>query len=115
MKTTVSLKGLKFWAYHGVYDKEREDGNEFFCDVEVELKSFDSLEDNIHDTVNYEGLYQIVRKEMQQKRKLLETVCLNIINEIKELDNVTSAMVRIQKADPPVGGKVARAVVEMRF
>lgn len=115
MKTIVSLEGLKFWAFHGVYDKEREDGNEFTCDVHVELKSFDSLDDNIHDTVNYELIYKIVEIEMQNQRKLLETICLNIINKIRDIDNVVAAKVRIQKSNPPLGGDVKRAAVEMQF
>lgn len=115
MKTVVSLEQLKFWAFHGVYEQERQEGNEFLCDVQVELKSFDSLDDNIHDTVNYEDIYKIVESEMTQQKRLLETVCLLIINRIKELDNVVAATVRIKKSNPPLGGDVKRAVVEMQF
>ena len=49
MKTIVSIEGLKFRAHHGFYDEERKTGNDFSCDVFVELKSYDSLEDNIYD------------------------------------------------------------------
>lgn len=115
MKTTVSLEGLTFFAYHGFYDEERKKGNDFVCDVSVQLKSFDTLDDNIYDTVNYEDVYKIVESEMKLTRKLLETVALHIIRRIQELDNVTAAKVRIHKLNPPIEGKVERAVVEMRF
>lgn len=115
MKTVVSLEGLNFFAYHGFYDEERKKGNDFVCDVSVELKSFDTLDDNIYDTVNYEEVYKIVETEMKQTRKLLETVALHIIRRIQELDNVTAAKVKIHKLNPPIEGKVERAVVEMRF
>ena len=41
MKTTVSIKGAEFHAYHGYYEEERLTGNTFCIDAEVELKSFD--------------------------------------------------------------------------
>jgi len=115
MKTRVSIEGLQFFAYHGFYDEERKQGNDFVCDVQVELKSFDSMEDNIYDTVNYEDIYRIVEEEMKITRKLIETVAFNIIEKIKLLNHVTGAMVKISKIRPQLDGKVDRAVVEMKF
>lgn len=115
MKTIVSLEGLTFWAFHGFYDEERKKGNDFVCDVSVELKSYDSIEDNITDTVNYEYVYDIVEDEMQKTKKLIETVAYAIIKRIQELEHVTAARVKIYKLNPPLKGKVDRAVVEMRF
>ena len=115
MKTRVSIEGLKFFAYHGFYDEERKKGNEFECDVTVEVKSFDSMDDNINDTVNYEEIYQIVHEEMNYTRKLIETIAFNIIEKIKQLEHVTGATVKISKLNPPLNGKVDRAVVEMKF
>lgn len=115
MKTKVAIEGLQFFAYHGFYDEERKKGNDFVCDIAVELKSYDSIEDNIHDTVNYEDIYEIVSDEMQQTKKLIETVAYKIIKRIQELDNVTGATVKIHKLNPPIKGKVEKAVVEMKF
>ncbi len=115
MKTIVSLEGLEFKAYHGFYDEERKSGNRFVCNVHVELKSFDSLDDNIHDTVNYEEVYAIVEEEMKKTCKLIETVAYNIIERIKLLDNVTGANVKLIKLNPPLVGIAAQAVVEMKY
>jgi dihydroneopterin aldolase len=116
MKTTVSLKGVEFFAYHGFYPEERKAGNKFIIDVEVELKSFDSNDDNINDTVNYEDLFKICKKEMDKTQKLLETVVFNIISKVKsDLDNVTSGKVKLEKISPQLGGKVEKAIVEMEF
>ena len=101
---------------NGYYEEERKAGNKFSIDAEVELKSFDSGDDNIHDTVNYENLYNICKEEMANTQKLLETVVFNIITRVKDdLDNVTSGKVRLEKFSPQLGGKVGKAVVEMRF
>lgn len=115
MKTVVTLEGLEFKAYHGFYDEERKRGNRFICDASVELKSFDSSDDNIYDTVNYEDIYAIIEEEMKKTCKLIETVAYNIIERIRLLDNVTGAAVRISKLNPPLVGIASKAVVEMRF
>jgi len=115
MKTTVSLEGLQFRAHHGFYDEERQKGNDFICDVNVEVKSYDSIDDNIFDTVNYEDVYKIVEDEMSKTKKLLETVVFNILERIKSLDNVTGATVKLSKLNPPIGGNVEKAVVQMKY
>ncbi len=116
MKTTVSIEGAEFYAYHGFYDEERKSGNNFILYAEVELKSFDSNDDNIYDTVNYETIYQICKSEMEHTQKLLETVVYNIIMRMKnELDNVTSGKVILEKLNPKLGGPVRKSRVEMKF
>lgn len=116
MKTTVSIKGAEFFAYHGFYEEERLTGNTFIIDAEVELKSFDSSDDNIHDTVNYEKLFEICAEEMENTQKLLETVVFNIIARFNNsFSNVTGGKVKLEKIGPQLGGKVEKAVVEMQF
>jgi 7,8-dihydroneopterin aldolase/epimerase/oxygenase len=116
MTTKVAILGTEFYAYHGFYEEERKSGNTFIIDAEVTLKSFDTSDDNIHDTVNYEQLYIITNEEMSKTQKLLETVVFNIINRFKdELPNIMSATVRMEKIAPQLGGKVAKSVVEMTY
>ena len=116
MKTTVSIKGAEFFAYHGYYEEERLSGNTFIVDAEVELKSFDSSDDNIHDTVNYEKLFKICASEMDNTQKLLETVVFNIITRFNDsFSNITGGKVKLSKLGPQFGGKVEKAIVEMEF
>jgi len=116
MKTKVAIKGAEFYAYHGFYEEERRAGNTFIIDAEVTLKSFDSSDDNITDTINYEQLYNISKQEMSKTQKLLETVVFNIIGRFKaELPGIVAANVRMEKIGPQLGGKVAKSVVEMEF
>lgn len=116
MKTKVSIKGAEFYAFHGYYEEERKAGNTFVVDAEVTLKTFDSSDDNIQDTVNYESMYHIISQEMDRTQQLLETVVYNIITRFRdELENVSSATVRLEKIAPQLGGKVQKSVVEMEF
>jgi dihydroneopterin aldolase len=116
MKTKVAIKGAEFFAFHGYYKEERKAGNNFIIDAEVELKTFDSDDDNIQDTVNYQHLYNICKEEMVSTQQLLETVVFNIITRFKnDLPNVSSGEVKMEKLGPQLGGKVQKAVVEMSF
>jgi len=116
MKTKVSIQGAEFYAFHGFYEEERLAGNTFILDAEVTLKSFDSIDDNIHDTVNYEEMYTICKDEMSKTKKLLETVVFNIVTRFKnELDNIVAAKVRLEKLGPQMGGKVEKSVIEMEY
>ena len=115
MKTTVGIKNAEFFAYHGYYPEEQLTGNTFRIDAEVNLKTFDTLDDNIGDTVNYELLYAICKEEMQNTQKLLETVVFNIANRYKDLPNVAGGRVCMEKMGPQLGGKVEKAVIEMEF
>jgi len=59
--TTIALEGMHFFAYHGYYAEERIVGNQFIIDVYVDVDTFDSQDDNIDDTVNYEVIYDITK------------------------------------------------------
>jgi 7,8-dihydroneopterin aldolase/epimerase/oxygenase len=116
MKTKVAIKGAEFYAYHGFYEEERKAGNTFIIDAEVTLKTFDSSDDNIFDTVNYEQIYTICKQEMEKTQKLLETVVYNIISRFRdEFENINGATIRIEKIGPQMGGKVGKSVVEMEY
>lgn len=113
MTGKVSLEGLEFHAFHGVYPHERESGNWFEVDIAVEADfSAAAKEDNITGTVNYEELFRIVREEMEKPSKLLETVAEKIVkNVLKQFPEVLQVELKISKLNPPIGGKCKRASI----
>lgn len=116
MKTRVAITGAEFYAFHGYYEEERKAGNTFIIDAEVTVGTFDSMDDDIHDTVNYENIYNICKQEMTVPRKLLETVVFSIISSFQnEFKNILGSKVRLEKIGPQLGGKVEKSVIEMEF
>ena len=62
MHGKVSLEGLEFHAYHGVYAHERSSGNKFEVDIFVETDFDESaFRDELAGTLNYEDLYVVVK------------------------------------------------------
>jgi len=115
MKTitqTVALTDLRFYAYHGYYPEEQVLGNNFVVDVQATFPKEGGAGDDLAHTVDYQELYEIVRTEMQQPRKLLETVAEAILERTQaRFPFVTAIRARICKCRPPFGGDLARASV----
>lgn len=111
----VALEGLEFHAFHGVYPHERNSGNWFEVDVAVETDfTQGAATDELVGTVNYETLFAIVKAEMEEPSKLLETVAEKIVKEVLEqLPAAQQVELKISKINPPIGGKCRKASISI--
>lgn len=109
----IRLEGMSFYAHHGYYTHERTRGNNYIVDVSVELNiDKAALEDDLHETVNYEIIYRICSDIMEQPCKLIETVAFRIAHEIKtSFPQLRNIRVVINKIKPELGGPVQSAQV----
>ena len=113
MTGKISLEGLEFHAFHGVYPHERESGNWFEVDITVHTDIPEgSIGDDLSKTVNYETLYEFVKAEMEKPSKLLETVAEQIVERVlRDLAEVHQIEIKISKINPPIGGKCKKASI----
>lgn len=111
----ISIEKMEFYAYHGCFAEERKIGTWFNVDLSMEVDTSKAEEsDNLEDTVNYQEVYQVVKKEMMVSSKLLENVARRILNAIKEaFPTVSYAWVKVKKMNPPLGGKMESVSVEL--
>jgi dihydroneopterin aldolase len=111
----ISLEGLEFHAYHGVYPHERDSGNWFEVDITVNADFTEgAARDEISGTVNYETLFSIIKEEMEKPSKLLETVAEQIVKSVLlRLPTVEKVELKISKLNPPIGGKCRKASVSL--
>lgn len=117
IRQQIALIDARFFAYHGYYPEEQVLGNEFMVDICVTFdKDGHARADDLRHTVNYEQLYDIAKTEMQQPRKLLETVADAMLNRIKaDFPFVLIVQVSITKHNPPFGGDQAKAQVMLKW
>ena len=101
----ISLEGLEFFAYHGVHDFEKDQGNSFIVDVEVEVDVTEAEKtDELSGTIDYEVLFNLVSAEMDIRSKLLEHVSSRICNSVlNNWEQIQHVKVRIGKMNPPIG------------
>jgi 7,8-dihydroneopterin aldolase/epimerase/oxygenase len=104
----IALEGMEFYSYHGHLKEEQIIGTMFIVDIELEFDtSKPERSDHLQDTVNYQEVYGIVKREMETKSHLLEHVARRILASVKAaFPGVTSVRVKLSKINPPVGGKV---------
>ncbi len=112
--SVISLEGMKFYAYHGVYKEEKIIGGEYLVDLFIETDiSKAASGDDIFQTINYETLYTICEIEMGKSVDLIETLVSNIISKIKkQFKTIQFIRVKIKKLSPPLGGKIEFAAIE---
>jgi dihydroneopterin aldolase len=111
----IALEGMRFHAFHGVYEAERKLGTSFVVDIYVNTMAtlVAGATDNPANALNYETVYMLCKMEMQQPRNLIEAVASGIMRQMKnQFDNMMSLKVRIRKLNPPLGGVVGASMVE---
>jgi 7,8-dihydroneopterin aldolase/epimerase/oxygenase len=109
---TITLNGLRFHAFHGIYPEEQKTGNEFLVDLAVTYLPDTETITDIEHTINYVALYELIKKAMRIPRGLLETLAMEITGSIHELyPQITSVDISIKKLHPPVEGFIGNVGV----
>lgn len=80
MADRIELKGLKARGFHGCFDHERRDGQDFSCDVTLWLDFRQAARtDDLDNTVDYGAVAQRAHAIMTgEPRNLIETVATDI-------------------------------------
>ena len=115
MTAKIGLEDVRFHAPHGYFDEEQLMGNEFSIDVEVDALVEDAATtDDLGGTVNYATIYYLLQAEMKKPTQLLEALAYRMGSRILEqFDNVTGVRLKLRKLNPPLGGRVGAAFVEV--
>lgn len=108
----IVLEGMQFHAFHGVHAEERVMGGKYQVDVYLDYP-FEGNADRLERTANYEQVYQIVASCMQEPVQLIEHLAELILGDLQAAFLEAKVKVRVSKFQPPVGGVVTRAYVEV--
>ncbi len=113
MTTKIVLDTMRFHAFHGVMQHEKQVGNEFEVSLTLEVDVTAAVEsDRLADTINYADLYALVKAEMAIPSELIEHVGGRILKRVKvEYPRVLRLEVRVAKLHPPVEGVMKKAEV----
>jgi dihydroneopterin aldolase len=77
---TLTIKGMKFRAFHGVHEHEKEEGNDFEVDVifEADLSNA-GKSDRLSDAIDYTKVHRICAEVMSgDSVDLIEHLCYQI-------------------------------------
>ena len=115
--SNILLDDMRFYAYHGVMEQERQVGGEYSLSLTVEADLAEAARtDDVADTINYAALYALVEREMAVPSRLLEHVAASIgWRTLEEYDRVTAVTVKVTKLNPPMGADCKGASVELKL
>lgn len=101
----LTLTGLEVFAYHGVHDVERADGQPFVIDVDLEVPlAAAAADDDLRRTVHYGDLAAaVVRAVERDPVDLIETVAERVAAVALGFDGVRSARITVHKPQAPIG------------
>lgn len=93
---------MQLFGYHGVRDDEREHGQPFAIDTEIEFDFPDR--DDLSETVDYVGVIEKIREVNEKSSfRLIETFAQAIAEEIlKNFRQARRVAVRVKKLRPSV-------------
>jgi dihydroneopterin aldolase len=112
---SISVTGITAYGFHGVFDNERRDGQEFVVDVVLELDlSAAAVSDDLADTVDYGGLAAAVAADVEgEPLDLIEALAARIAETCLRLERVTSVSVTVHKPQAPMPVRVADVAVTL--
>jgi dihydroneopterin aldolase len=99
----VELRGLELYGYHGVHPEERERGQRFLYDVELEVGNR-GADDRIENAIDYSKVAQLVREVAEKPYDLLEALATAVADAIEERFRPERLKVRVRKPDVRPGG-----------
>ena len=93
----VEVRGLRVFGHHGVHPEEREVGQDFLFDIELEVGDR-GASDLIDEAVDYVAVARTVREiSTAHTYSLIEPLAIDVADALRERFAVERATVRITK------------------
>ena len=96
---TVEIRDLRVFGHHGVHEEERERGQEFLFDVELEVGER-GTSDRLEDAVDYVEVARVVQAVSDAGQyALLEALASAVADELERLFSPERVRMRIRKPE----------------
>lgn len=111
----IHLRGLEFYAYHGVLPEEQIIGQRFIIDMDLflDLRKAGSS-DQVGDTIHYGEVYQTIKACVTgDSHQLLEHLAEEIAQRVLGQFSCISVRVEVHKPQAPIPGIFRDVSVEI--
>ena len=113
MSVTVELRGLRLNGRHGVHAYEKEQGQDFVFDLELDVGDR-GLSDRLEDAVDYSEVARTVQAVSDARSyDLLEGLAAAVADELLRRFGAARAVVRVTKPAVKPGGLEGTAGVSV--
>lgn len=109
----ITVDNIRLYAYHGCLPEEGVKGGDYIVDVTIDTDLTKPAQtDELADTVDYCVVFDVVKREMGIRSKLIEQVAQRIVDGLrKEYPAVKKFSVKVTKLKPPINGPVDSVAV----
>lgn len=104
MTDRITLTGLRVFGYHGVFEHERRDGQEFVVDITLRLDLAEAARTgDLSRTVHYGELAQLAADIVAGKPyDLIESVAGRIADQVMADERLREVEVTVHKPSAPI-------------
>ena len=97
---------MKIYAYHGVHEIEHRVGQWYTINLELNGDySLAKASDDLHGTIDYAAVTELIQAEMAIPAKLIEHVAQRIADRLRALfPLLKNGNIEVVKENPPVKG-----------
>lgn len=113
----IIINGLKLFAYHGVNEEEKVNGQNFILDIECETDlSRPCVTDDLTDTVSYAKIMKAVRAEFTAaKYDLIEKAAQKVADRVlTDFSPIRCVTVTLKKPEAPIKADFDYVAVRIR-
>lgn len=120
MRDVIEVLGIRATGFHGVFEHEKRDGQEFVVDVSLELDLGSAGEsDDLAETVNYGEVGQLVVRRIEgEPFDLIERLATVIAEDVLATESgrlrLETVTVTVHKPSAPVGVPFGDVLVRVR-
>lgn len=109
----IILENMEFHAFHGFLEHENKIGNTFLVTITLTLDTeMAAKTDDLHDALNYQLIYNVVKKEMAIPSFLIEHIGQRIFDAVfNSFPQIEEMEMKLSKLNPPLGAKVERVTI----
>lgn len=100
----MTIKGMRFYGYHGVFPEENKLGQQYYVDIELKMDLERAARtDDLSCTVNYAEIHALAKTLVEGPPfKLIEALTGHIASRVLEVYTmVNEVTVRVTKPHPP--------------
>ncbi|MCF6094674.1 dihydroneopterin aldolase [Microaerobacter geothermalis] len=112
----IHLRGLQFFAYHGVFPEENKLGQRYIINLTLSLDlSKAGKSDDLSETVNYAEIYHVVEDIVKgETYQLIESLAERIAQKLLFHYPIENVDVEVIKPNPPIDGNLDYISVQIR-
>lgn len=116
MSDTITISGLRLTGFHGFFEHEKRDGQEFVVDLSIELDlSPAGSSDDLQNTLDYSVIVdEVAQRVTGESVDLIETLAHDIAKIVLHHPQPVAVTVTVHKPQAPVGYPIDDIAVTIR-